>query len=103
VGIPANDVVVFVPAHPYVHGWTKKVVFETRPLPDGRKLRIAFTSVEALATTLGLYQPWVALPVNDLCEILGTQGVRLIVFDPPIPDEGWRWTHERLDKFAGVE
>jgi hypothetical protein len=103
VGIPADDVVVFVPARPYAHGWTKDVMFETRPLPDGRRLGIAFTSVETLATTLGVYQPWVALPVKDLRELLGTRGVRLIIFDPPVPDESWRWTHERLDAFAGVE
>jgi hypothetical protein len=78
-------------------------MLETRPLPDGRRLGIAFTSVETLATTLGVYQPWVALPVKDLRELLGTRGVRLIIFDPPVPDESWRWTHERLDAFAGVE
>lgn len=103
MGIPADDVVVFVPARPHAHGWTKDVAFETRPLPDGRRLGIAFTSMDALATALGGYQPWVALPVKDLREVLGTRGVRLIIFDPPVPDEGWRWTHERLARFAEVE
>lgn len=103
VGVPSDDAVVFAPARPYARGWRRDVVFETRPLPDGRMLGLAFTSVEALATALSAYQPWVALPVRDLREILGTQGVTLIVFDPPIPEDGWRWTHERLDRFTGVE
>lgn len=107
MGIPADDVVVFVPAHPAAHAsahrQAKDVAFETRPLPDGRRLGIAFTSVETLATTLGAYQPWVALPVENLREFLGTQGVRLVMFDPPVPDEGWRWTPARLDAVAEVQ
>jgi hypothetical protein len=47
--IPEGDEVVFAPAHPYVHGGKKDVVFETRPLPDGRKLGIVFTSLDSLA------------------------------------------------------
>lgn len=104
MGVPSDDAVVFAPAHPYARGPRRDVVFETRPLPDGgRRLGIAFTSVTALATMLGAYQPWVALSVKDLREILGAQGVTLIIFDPPVPEEGWRWTYERLDKFVGVE
>jgi hypothetical protein len=94
--IPDDGAVVFAPAHPYVRGWTKDVVFETRAMADGGSLGIAFSSVDELVSTLGPDQPWVALRVRDFRELLGDRGVTMFVFDPPLPREAWRWTSEGL-------
>jgi hypothetical protein len=99
MAIPDDGAIVYVPARPY----RRDVAFEVRHLPDGRKLGIAFTSLDMLVEVLGQYQPWVALRVTDLRASLGEQGVTAIMFDPPVPEEGWRWTADRFTKYTGVE
>jgi hypothetical protein len=83
--------VVYVPAHPITTGGRKDVGFELRPLESGEKAAIAFTSLPRLVQALGNSQPWVAMRMGRLRELMGTRGVAQLALDPTVPSGAWRW------------
>jgi hypothetical protein len=86
--------IVYVPAHP---GPGRGVVrFETRCLPSGEAVGVAFRSQSALVDALGPDQPWMALPLSRLEVILGAAGIRRTLIDPPVDESAAWWTAELI-------
>jgi hypothetical protein len=84
--------VVYTPAHP-----SRGVVrFETRRLPTGEAVGVAFRSRSVLVEALGSAQPWMALPLSRLEAILGAAGISRVLMDPPVDESAAWWTPERL-------
>jgi hypothetical protein len=84
--------IVIVPARPDVRqGRGGDVIFEVRELPSGRRVMPVFTTVRQLAAALGQYQPWVALPLRNIQEIMGSAGVYSVVIDPLAHPGARRW------------
>ncbi|GHF45735.1 SAV_915 family protein [Streptomyces morookaense] len=74
--------VVLAPARPGPEGPGAQVLFETRRTAQGYICGLVFTSAERLVSCLGPDQPWVALPVGALRELLGEAGITVIAVDP---------------------
>jgi hypothetical protein len=89
--------VVVAPARRDVRpGHAGDVVFEVRELPGRGRVMPAFSSVPRLAAALGPHQPWVALPLGNLQEIMGGAGVYTVVLDPQPEPGGWTWRESDL-------
>ena len=99
----ADADVVFVPAHPVTSGSKQDVGFETRELDSGGQAAIAFTSLSLLVEALGQSQPWLAMPLGRLREVIGSQGVSQVAVDPTVTSEAWRWTEEGIRELEGSE
>jgi hypothetical protein len=84
--------IVIAPARRDVRpGHNGDVVFEVRELPDGGRVMPVFTTVRRLVAALGPHQPWVALPLRKVQEIMGGAGVYSVVLDPQAHPRAWRW------------
>jgi hypothetical protein len=84
--------IVFAPAHPGLRpGQDADVVFEVRRLADGRRALPVFTTVSQLVAALGPEQPWVALPLRNVRQVMGSAGVPSVVVDPGAEPSAWRW------------
>lgn len=88
--------VVFVPAHASVSEGAKKPAFEVRQRADGTRELPVFSSLERLVQTLGRYQPWVALALQELQRAAGACGVDRLTLDPAGSPDMWRWGREDL-------
>jgi len=89
--------IVVAPARRDVRpGRNGDVIFEVRQLPDGRRVMPVFRSVRRLVAALGQYQPWVALPLRSVQEIMGGAGVYCVVLDPQAHAGDWRWQADDL-------
>jgi hypothetical protein len=86
--------VVYVPAHPITSGGRKDVGFEIRELETGEKAAIAFTSLPRLVEALGNSQPWLAMSMVRLLDVMGSRGVARVAVDPTVPPKAWRWKPE---------
>lgn len=91
--------VVFVPAHPRVKDGRKDVVFEVRVLESGEAAGVAFTSTKHLVEALGPAQPWVAMPLKRLRELMGAAGVGDVVVNPSVPQDAVRWQPADIQEF----
>jgi hypothetical protein len=87
--------VVFVPARPLTANGRKDVAFEIRQLESGEQAAIAFTSMARLVNALGNAQPWLAMPLGRLRELVGSRGIVQVAVDPVVPAKAWRWTADR--------
>ena len=84
--------IVIAPARRDVRpGRNDDVIFEVRELPGGGRVMPVFTTARRLAAALGPYQPWVALPLRNIQEIMGSAGVHSVVLDPQVQPGAWRW------------
>lgn len=97
---PELPEVVYVPAHPGPDSDGEVVRFETRCLPSGEAVGVAFRSRSALVEALGPAQPWLALPLTRLEVILGAAGIRRTLIDPPVDESAAWWTPERVFALA---
>ena len=89
--------VVIAPARRDVRpGRGDDVVFEVRELPGRGRVMPAFSTVSRLVAALGPHQPWVALPLRNLQEIMGGAGVYTVVLDPQPEPGGRRWQESDL-------
>jgi hypothetical protein len=84
---------LLLPAHPQPNGRPDEVAIETRELPDGHRIVIAFTTPQKLAAALGDFQPWIALPAYRVQKML--PGL-LVVVDPEVEMEDRPWNAETL-------
>lgn len=75
---------IYVPSRPVRRG-DFRVDLELQPYRDRRAL-LAYTSPEALAEGCGSYQPWVAIHVDDLAEVVSQSGAEHILFDPMLDE-----------------
>jgi hypothetical protein len=91
--------VVYAPAYPDPRPGNRGVRLETRRLDDGQIVGIAFRDRGSLVGTLGPAQPWLAIRLDRLGDLLGGAGVRRILVDPPTVG---RWTAERVELLAEV-
>jgi hypothetical protein len=90
--------IVFVPAHPDTRpGHETDVVFEVRQVEGGDPALPAFTTLERLVSVLGHEQPWVALPLLNIQQIMGSVQVEQIVLDPEAESGTWRWQASDLE------
>jgi hypothetical protein len=92
--------VVFVPAHASVSEGAKKPAFEVRQCADGTQELPVFSSLERLVQALGRYQPWVALPLQELQRAASGAGVDRLALDPAGSPGMWRWSREDLDELG---
>lgn len=92
--------VVYVPAHAEVYEGAKKPAFEVRRRTDGTQELPVFSSLERLVQVLGRYQPWVALPLQELQRAASAAGVDRLTLDPGHPPGTWRWSREELDELG---
>ena len=99
----ADADVVFVPAHPVTSGGRKDVGFETRQLDSGGQAAIAFTSLSRLVDALGKAQPWLAMPLGRLRQLMASNGLGEVAVDPAVPSGAWRWAPEDGDKLGRPE
>ena len=84
--------IVFAPARPDVRaGHDADVIFEVRQVSDGRRALPVFSSVDRLVAALGHEQPWVALPLRNIQQIMGASSVHTIVLDPGAEPGAWQW------------
>ena len=47
---------------------------------------------------MGHVQPWAALPLDRLQELMGRARVLAIVVDPPAAQGAWRWRESDLER-----
>lgn len=92
--------VVYVPAHPITSRGRKDVGFEIRELESGEKAAIAFTSLPRLVEALGNSQPWLAMPMTRLLDLMGSQGVAQVAVDPTVPAKAWRWKPDDVNRMT---
>lgn len=70
---------------------------ETRRLADNNvPVGLAFTTLAALVTNLGDYQPWVKLPMVAYVAALRRAGVDRVQIDPAPTNGLWRWDETTL-------
>jgi hypothetical protein len=50
-----------------------------------------FTTVERLVSVLGPRQPWIALPLRDVEQIMAGADVHRVALDPDAEPGAWRW------------
>jgi hypothetical protein len=95
VKLPRDTDLVFVPAHPSVQRGGPEV--ETRRLADNNKpVGLAFTTLAALVSHLGDYQPWVKLPMIAYVASLRRAGIDRVQIDPAPTNGLWRWDETSL-------
>jgi hypothetical protein len=90
------DVPLFVPTR--LAGSVEIVALQVGRRPDGRRVGIAFSSLDLLRAATGPRQDWVRLHEDALRETLAQLGVTLIQFDPVLvgPDVNYsRRSHLR--------
>jgi hypothetical protein len=90
--LPADLDAVCVPAHPVRQGDQVGVNLELRRDENGEKYAIVYSSPDALADELGEHQPWIAMPMLGIRNLVVALGVRRILVDPTIAPEVPRWT-----------
>jgi hypothetical protein len=84
--------IVVAPARRDVRpGRNGDVIFEVRELPGGARVMPVFTTTRRLVAALGPHQPWVALPLRNIQEIMGGAGVHSVVLDPRPHPGARRW------------
>jgi hypothetical protein len=84
--------IVFVPARPDARpGCEPEVIFEVREVSDGGRALPVFTTVERLVSALGPRQPWIALPLREVEQIMAGAGVHRVALDPDAEPGAWRW------------
>jgi len=93
--------VVFVPARVEVFDGRKQPAAEVRQRPDGTRELPVFSSLGRLVQTLGRHQPWVALPLETVREMLGGGEVDRLALDPAGAPGTWRWTGEDFETSRG--
>jgi hypothetical protein len=91
-----DSTIVYVPAHPGPKPGSGVVRFETRRLPGGEAVGVAYPSQSALVEALGHAQPWIALPLSRLELILGAAGIARTLIDPAAEESAVWWTPERV-------
>ena len=101
-GIPADQTLVYAPAHPDLRRADRSVEFEVRVLSDGTCALPVFTSAERLVEALGSAQPWALLPLRAVRAVMGLANVPQVLIDPDLGTEVWRWTENNLVDFAEV-
>ena len=92
--------VVYVPAHPITARGRRDVGFEIRELESGEKAAVAFTSLPGLIEALGNSQPWLAMPMARLRDLMGSRGVAQVVLDPTVPARAWRWKPDDVQRMT---
>jgi hypothetical protein len=85
-----------VPANRFAGESRREVAFETCLLEAGDRAAMAFTSTERLVEMLGPSQPWVALPVKRLCELMGLADIPQVAIDPVLPTNLRRWRSDDI-------
>ena len=99
--ISGDPQIVVAPARRDVRpGRNGEVIFEVRELAGRGRVMPAFTTVSRLVAALGPYQPWVALPLRSLQEIMGGAGVHAVVLDPPPEPGAVQWQESDLRALA---
>ena len=84
--------IVIAPARRDVRpGRNGDVIFEVRELPGGGRVMPVFTTARRLVAALGPHQPWVALPLRNMQQIMGSAGVYSVVLDPRAHSGAWQW------------
>lgn len=81
---------LFVPVRPAGPAPSPCIAVVTARLPEGGRVGLAFTSVEALAAAMGRSQPWIRLSLAAERALLAPLGVARIQVDPvlvapPVP------------------
>jgi hypothetical protein len=95
---PTSDgTVVFVAAfpiaaHPRAGEGKQEVAFETCELKSGEHAAMAFTSTKKLAEALGQWQPWIALQLGLVRQVVGASGLSQVAVDPVLPAGARRWS-----------
>lgn len=87
---------VAVPAHV---GAGDQLILEARRLSDGLVLPM-FSSVGALVSALGRYQPWAAIPLPRVADLAASSHVDYLMLDPEVTDDAWRWEEQDLAGFS---
>ena len=100
LGYIEGGVPLVVPAHPQPDAGPDSIAIETRQLPDGQRVVVVFTSPKKLAAALGEFQPWIALPVYRVREMLPGM---LVLIDPEIEFQERYWNSETLAELAKPE
>jgi hypothetical protein len=92
------DQLLLMPAHP-VKGQSSvsDLAIETRLLPNGRTVAMAFTHADKLVAALGESQPWVLVRAGGLKDLLAGTGVNVLL-DPEVAPDAPRWTAGDLQK-----
>ncbi|MCU1685412.1 MAG: hypothetical protein JWQ81_6151 [Amycolatopsis sp.] len=81
-----HDDLLYVPSRPVKEG-QYGVELELQPDTGGRPLLMAYTSAQLLAAGCGEFQPWVAIRVDDIEEIVDESGARGVLINPVLAEE----------------
>ena len=81
-----HDGVVYVPSRP-VQAGQYTVELELQPDRRGRPVLLAYTTPELLRAGCGEHQPWVAIQVDDLPEVIEESGAHGVLFNPVLAEE----------------
>jgi hypothetical protein len=86
VPVDAHDGFLYVPSRPIFRG---QYVVELESQPDrvGRPLLLAYTSSELLTAGCGVFQPWVAIHVDDMPEVIEQSGAYGVLLNPVLAEE----------------
>lgn len=88
--------IVYAPAYPDPRPGHGGLRFEPRLLETGEQVGVAFRTTAHLVRELGEAQPWVALPLDRLQQVLGAAGIERVLLDPDIPAGADRWDTDEL-------
>jgi hypothetical protein len=95
-----EDQILVVPAHPSRDGGAVNALqIETRLLPDGHAVAMAFTDLDKLVAALGEHQPWIAVRAGSIKGLLENSGV-FVLLNPTIDAQAPRWTAADREKAA---
>lgn len=103
--MPADDAIpelVFVPARPVVRNGVLDVILEIRKLADGILALPAFSTLDNLTAELGDCQPWAALPLRSVQQILSQAGAGVVALNPAIDGSAWQWREHDLTTLTGA-
>ena len=89
-------------AHPKVGLEQRDVAIELCALQTGDSASMAFTSIEELVNALGPMQPWIALSLRQLRNVLGLAGVTHVAVDPVVPADAQRWSTDDMKRLIGM-
>jgi hypothetical protein len=86
--------------HPQGGGGRAEIAFETCVLESADHAAMAFTSIQRLIEALGPMQPWIAVPLGRVRNLLGAAGLSQIAVDPTLPADARRWRQDDVRRLV---
>ncbi|MFF0149130.1 hypothetical protein ATK36_4606 [Amycolatopsis sulphurea] len=84
--LPEHDDLLYVPSRPVEFG-QYVVELELQPDRAGRPVLMAYTTPELLTACCGEFQPWVAVHMDDIKDVIAESGASGVLMNPVLAEE----------------